>query len=257
MLTQEEVDQLPEGTRVSIIWSGGNGPHEYIIGKHYGLSYVRDHFTGGVRDRLWPVGSHPLTVVEEVSARLDENEYTVQPSRDRGPLVAHRGTRPVGCAETKEDRHMTFEQAVDEQLARMRDIMLDRHRKYGPNNITAGGIHGLITRIRDKLARIEQDHKNCPFMGECQTHDLPDEARDDAWLDLANYSGPIALMVLAGIWASPMEVAPVRMEHLPHNPPRHWRKVGRRWHNMSCDQPCDCRGLESVSDYPRHVEFSN
>ena len=30
-LTRDEVAQLDEGTRVVIIWSGGNGPHEYTI----------------------------------------------------------------------------------------------------------------------------------------------------------------------------------------------------------------------------------
>lgn len=33
LLTQSEVDALPEGTRVLIKWSGGNGPWEYRIGK--------------------------------------------------------------------------------------------------------------------------------------------------------------------------------------------------------------------------------
>lgn len=30
-LTEEEVAQLEEGTPVTVIWSGGNGPHDYII----------------------------------------------------------------------------------------------------------------------------------------------------------------------------------------------------------------------------------
>lgn len=33
LLTQEQVDALPEGTRVMVKWSGGNGPHEYRVGK--------------------------------------------------------------------------------------------------------------------------------------------------------------------------------------------------------------------------------
>lgn len=103
---------------------------------------------------------------------------------------------------------MTFEQVLDEQLDRMRVIMISRQRKYGPENIKAGGIHGLVVRMRDKLARIEQDHKDCPFLGPCIERTLPDEERDDAWLDLANYAGPIALMVLHGIWAPPLAVSP-------------------------------------------------
>ena len=30
-LTQEEVNNLSIGTKVRIIWSGGNGPHDYVI----------------------------------------------------------------------------------------------------------------------------------------------------------------------------------------------------------------------------------
>ena len=33
LLTQEQVDALPEGTCVMIKWNGGNGPHQYRIGK--------------------------------------------------------------------------------------------------------------------------------------------------------------------------------------------------------------------------------
>lgn len=32
-LTQEEVNALPSGTRVLILWTGGNGPYEYLSEK--------------------------------------------------------------------------------------------------------------------------------------------------------------------------------------------------------------------------------
>ena len=31
LLTQDEVDRLKDGTPVTITWSGGNGPHEYVV----------------------------------------------------------------------------------------------------------------------------------------------------------------------------------------------------------------------------------
>lgn len=31
MLTQEEVEALPEGTPITVIWSGGNGPANYTV----------------------------------------------------------------------------------------------------------------------------------------------------------------------------------------------------------------------------------
>lgn len=30
-LSQEEVEALPDNTEVIVTWSGGNGPHKYII----------------------------------------------------------------------------------------------------------------------------------------------------------------------------------------------------------------------------------
>ena len=98
----------------------------------------------------------------------------------------------------------TFEQAMDLVLAEMRELMLDRQYKYGPENIRGMGIHGLIVRINDKLARIKEDHKNSSFLGECNLRDLPDEEREDAWKDLANYAGVIALMVMRDTWGLPL-----------------------------------------------------
>ena len=38
-LTQAEVDALPDGTRVRIKWTGGNGPHEYTTRRNeYGVT---------------------------------------------------------------------------------------------------------------------------------------------------------------------------------------------------------------------------
>lgn len=35
LLTQEQVDALPMGALVLVKWSGGNGPHEYLIQRHH------------------------------------------------------------------------------------------------------------------------------------------------------------------------------------------------------------------------------
>jgi len=44
-LTQSEVDNLPEGAKVVITWSGGNGPYIYIIHKRKAIhgSFVTEH----------------------------------------------------------------------------------------------------------------------------------------------------------------------------------------------------------------------
>jgi hypothetical protein len=39
-LTQVEVEALLEGTAIVIIWSGGNGPHEYTVCRAAGRVYA-------------------------------------------------------------------------------------------------------------------------------------------------------------------------------------------------------------------------
>lgn len=40
-LSAEDVGRLPDGARVRVIWSGGNGPHEYVIAvDEYGQRYA-------------------------------------------------------------------------------------------------------------------------------------------------------------------------------------------------------------------------
>ena len=43
-LTRQEVEALPDGTRIIVIWSGGNGPHRYTLRHHLGyLVAVSQH----------------------------------------------------------------------------------------------------------------------------------------------------------------------------------------------------------------------
>ena len=110
----------------------------------------------------------------------------------------------VETALTRSSPPTTWEAAVDFVLNEMRGVMVDRQNKYGPANIRDGGVHGLLTRITDKLARMKQDHEECTFFGECREREqVGDEKPDDAWLDLANYAGPIGLMLRRGWWELP------------------------------------------------------
>ena len=40
LLTQEQVDQLPNATHIMVKWAGGNGPHEYITESYEGAIYT-------------------------------------------------------------------------------------------------------------------------------------------------------------------------------------------------------------------------
>lgn len=62
------------------------------------------------------------------------------------------------------------------------EIMVQRHRKYGPNNIAESGRVGILTRLRDKIAR---------FLN--QKDDAKDETMNDTLIDLANYGDILAL----------------------------------------------------------------
>ena len=75
-------------------------------------------------------------------------------------------------------------------------IMVARHRKYGTGNIAASGRSGIITRIRDKLARIENGELNAS-----------DESYSDTLIDLANYAD-ILMLWERGLW-------PVRADDVP------------------------------------------
>ena len=95
---------------------------------------------------------------------------------------------------------MTFEEGLAKVLAEQTAVIIDRHRKYGPGNITATGVHGLLVRMQDKLARIAYAHKDCP-LGDCKASaDFADDSEADSWLDLASYAWPIYRMLTTGTW---------------------------------------------------------
>ena len=81
-----------------------------------------------------------------------------------------------------------FELDLDDLLKEVRDLMADRHRKYGPGNISKRGIPGVLVRLDDKLARLDNSDA-----------DFTDESYRDAWMDVVGY-GLIALMWLDGDW---------------------------------------------------------
>lgn len=87
-----------------------------------------------------------------------------------------------------------FEQAVELRAGRNVNVLLSKHRDYGPTNISrspGGPLNGLRVRIHDKLARINHliDSGAIP----------ENESLADSFLDLANYA-LIAQLVLEDSW---------------------------------------------------------
>ena len=101
-------------------------------------------------------------------------------------LEAHR--------ELNEDRLMTFREKVLEYSKLNAELLVSKHRDYGPKNISnspGGPLNGLRVGMHDKLARIN----HLVDSGSDPQH----ESLRDSFIDLANYS-LIALMVLDDEW---------------------------------------------------------
>ena len=87
-----------------------------------------------------------------------------------------------------------FESDVREVMRELGDLLISKHRDYGPKNISqspGGPLNGLRVRMHDKTARIN----NLVDKGLTAEH----EPLEDSFKDLANY-GVIALLVLRGKW---------------------------------------------------------
>ena len=82
----------------------------------------------------------------------------------------------------------TWSLDLGELLQEVGILMRDRHKKYGSGNISKRGIPGILVRLDDKLARIDNGDM-----------DYADESYRDAWMDVVGYS-LIALMCLDGNW---------------------------------------------------------
>jgi hypothetical protein len=110
------------------------------------------------------------------------------------PRIERTGVQRGGPLPVSDPSNSSFEQAVWETMKELGDLLLSKHRDYGPKNISdspGGPLNGLRVRMHDKTARINNliDNKAKAFH----------EPLEDSFKDLANY-GIIALLVLRGKW---------------------------------------------------------
>jgi len=87
-----------------------------------------------------------------------------------------------------------FDLSVWETYDELAELLLKKHRDYGPKNISespGGPLNGLRVRMHDKLARINNliDNDRTP----------ENESLEDSFKDMANYA-IIGLLVLRGQW---------------------------------------------------------
>ena len=88
-----------------------------------------------------------------------------------------------------------FELNVRDVMQELGDLLIKKHRDYGPKNITNspyGPTQGLVVRMWYKIARIV----NLTNQGNVSAENEPLE---DSFKDIANY-GIIGLLVLRGKW---------------------------------------------------------
>lgn len=88
----------------------------------------------------------------------------------------------------------SFESAVGATYQELLDLLISKHKDYGPKNIAdapGGAVNGLRVRMHDKLARIN----NLVDSGKNPEH----ESLEDSFKDMANYA-IIGLLVLRGKW---------------------------------------------------------
>ena len=103
---------------------------------------------------------------------------------------------------------VSFESLFKGIFAEAFDLLVERQRKYGPENIASLGMFGVFGRLADdKVERIRRSLNGTVKHGRIvlePVDDFADESFEDALKDIANY----ALILLAlhrGLWGFPME----------------------------------------------------
>jgi len=92
-----------------------------------------------------------------------------------------------------------FERSVRSIFRELEELLLSKHKDYGPLNISAspgGAINGLRVRMYDKLARINNIYEH---MEDTKGFQPKHEPLEDSFKDIANYA-IIGIMVLRKKW---------------------------------------------------------
>ena len=93
----------------------------------------------------------------------------------------------------------SFEHNVAQTFQELIDLLLSKHKDYGPKNISdspGGPVNGLRVRMHDKLARINNLYE---YMEDTNGFQPQHESIEDSFKDMANYA-IIGLLVLKGKW---------------------------------------------------------
>jgi hypothetical protein len=92
-----------------------------------------------------------------------------------------------------------FELSLLEVTEELVELLLSKHKDYGPRNIAdapGGALNGLRVRMHDKLARINNLYE---YMEDTKGFQPQHESIEDSFKDMANYA-IIGLLVLRDQW---------------------------------------------------------
>jgi hypothetical protein len=76
----------------------------------------------------------------------------------------------------------TYKMYLEEELENIKRLLMAKHHDYGSNNLKKRGILGIMVRLDDKMARIDNLLKNQ------LTEAVSDEVITDTFCDIAGYA---------------------------------------------------------------------
>lgn len=120
---------------------------------------------------------------------IDGDYFQYKPLPGENVLTWLKPTMPA-----READPFYFNEAVAKVYDQLEQVLLSKHKDYGPGNIAnapGGPLYGLRVRIHDKVERI--NHLLDKGVGP------ENESLEDSFLDLANYAA-IAVLVLRKQW---------------------------------------------------------
>lgn len=82
---------------------------------------------------------------------------------------------------------MREENSIAKTTDEIKELLIEKNRKYGDNNLCTHGHMGIIIRMSDKIARLENLSKIEVEEDDIKGFDKREAAMEDAYKDLAGY----------------------------------------------------------------------
>lgn len=101
----------------------------------------------------------------------------------------------------------TFEDVFGALYRDAFELLVERQRKYGPENVRQLGLFGVFDRLAsDKIERVRRSFNGTITRGRVELtdpEDFDDESFEDALMDIANYA-LIMIALKRGWWGRPL-----------------------------------------------------